>query len=71
MKNLRPSLKPGGVVGIIEIDAEKTKSQRKLLGIKGRLTCDVIAEMKSAGYLFRESHDFLESRLFLTFSPLE
>jgi hypothetical protein len=72
MKNLRPSIKPGGLVGIIEIDNEKVKSQRKLLlRTDGRVSSEVIEEMKCAGYQFRESHDFLESRFFLVFSPAE
>jgi len=71
MRNVRPSLKPGGLVGIIEVDADKAKSEKKLLEIKGRVASEVIDEMKSAGFLFRKSHDFLESRFFLEFSPVE
>lgn len=68
MKNLRPALKPGGLVGIIEVDEDKARSEKKLLlRSKGRFVSEVIDEMKAAGFVLRESHDFIESRFFLVF----
>jgi ubiquinone/menaquinone biosynthesis C-methylase UbiE len=71
MKNLRPALKAGGLVAIIEVDAEKVAAaQRKLLlQVKGRLRSEVIREMEDAGFRLRETYDFLEMRFFLIFAP--
>jgi len=72
MNELRMALKPEGLVGIIDVDADKAKSQRKLLlQAKGRVPGEVVDEMKSAGFVLRESYDFLEGRFFLVFSLKE
>jgi len=77
MKNLRPALKPGGLLAIIKPDTGKIKSRRKyLLGVQGRSAkqdqaSEFIDEMERAGFVLRETHDFLESRFFLIFSPME
>lgn len=71
MKTVRPALKPGGRVAIIEVDAAKAQSERKLLlQTKGRVMSEVIEEMKHAGFMLQASHDFLETRFFLIFSPM-
>lgn len=77
MKNIRKALKKGGLVAIIDLDEAKVKEKRKLIKKKLplpenlRLTSEVIDEMKRAGFVLRESHDFLNSRHFLVFSAIE
>ena len=72
MKNLLPALQPGGRVAIIEVDTEQADSaKRPLLRTRGRSAGEVIIEMKSAGFVLRESHNFLGSRFFLVFGPEE
>lgn len=72
MKKVHQALQPEGTIGIVEVDAVKAQSKRKLLlRTKGRLAGEVIDEMKTAGFELRESYDFLESRFFLVFTRLD
>ena len=70
MKNTMVSLKPGGLVGIIDLDAAKAHEKSKM---KDKLSfqSEVIKDMKSAGLVLRESHDFLKARFFLIFGVAE
>ena len=76
MKNVRKALKPGGVVAVIDRDKDKSVSNLNKSNIrvpreptlKVRTKSEVIEEMKQAGYVFREAHDFLERRFFMIFS---
>ncbi|MCL7487460.1 MAG: methyltransferase domain-containing protein [Desulfobulbaceae bacterium] len=68
MENVRTALRPGGLVGIIELDAQKTQSKRKLLlGTRGRVVREVVDEMQRAGFILSNSYGFLESRFYLVF----
>ena len=67
MSNLRKSLNLGGLVGIINLDAAKAKAKTKKSFVPAS---KVIDEMKRAGYVLRESHNFLEFRYFLVFSAI-
>jgi ubiquinone/menaquinone biosynthesis C-methylase UbiE len=74
MKSARQALKPGGLVAIISLDPEKarTKSRRRLLlSGMGPSTSELIAQMKEAGFEYRQSHDFLAPRFFLVFGAME
>jgi ubiquinone/menaquinone biosynthesis C-methylase UbiE len=77
MKTIRKALKPGGLVAIIDLDEDKVKEKRKSIKktlpvqTKLRFASEVIDEMKRAGFVLRESHDFLDSRHFLIFSVIE
>lgn len=66
MKNVRKSLKPGGLVAIIDTDITKTKSKKMVATIS-----DVIDDMKRAGFTLRESHDFLVRKYFMVFVAIE
>lgn len=73
MKNARQALKPGGLVAIISLDpvkAAKKSRRRLLLSGMGPTIDELIAQMKEAGFEYRESHDFLAPRFFLVFSPV-
>lgn len=63
LKNLRKALKPGGSVAIIDIDATKVRAMKRV-----PLPSDVIGEMNRAGFVLRESHNFLASRYYLVFN---
>lgn len=77
MRNIRKALKPGGLVAVIDLDEDKVKEKRKAikknLPVKGklRLASEVVDEMKRAGFVLRETHDFLDSRHFLVFNAIE
>lgn len=66
MKNVRKALRPGGLVAIIDTDLIKAKSKKKLAA-----PGDVIDEMKRAGFVLRESHDFVNGKFFLVFGAME
>jgi predicted methyltransferase len=70
MKNIRKALKPGGSVAIIDLDAAKIPAKSKIRD-KLSLPAEVVEDLKSAGFVLRESHDFLKSRFFLVFSVIE
>ena len=68
MNNARKALKPGGSVAIVALDAHKVKVKRKLtLRDKLYTAGEVVEEMKQAGFVLRESHDFLKTYIFLVF----
>ncbi len=78
MKALRKALKPGGTVGVIDLDEDKVAEKRKAIKKplpphvmkQGELkhAKDVVDEMKLAGFTLQASHDFLDTRHFLIFS---
>lgn len=70
VKKLRQALKPGGVIGIIDIDKERAGPRRK---DRARLAVpdNIVDEMKRAGFVLRQKHDFLQARFYLIFSPVE
>ena len=65
MGNLRKSLNLGGLVGIINLDAAKARVKTKKSFVPAS---KVIDEMRRAGFVLRESHNFLATRYFLVFS---
>jgi len=65
MGNLRKSLDSGGLVGIINLDATKARVKTKKSFVPAS---KVIDEMRRAGFVLRESHNFLATRYFLVFS---
>lgn len=70
MTKLRKALKPGGLVGIIDLDKSKVGKLRK---DRAKLTIPsvVVEEMNRAGFVLRQEHNFLEDRYFLVFSAIE
>ncbi len=67
MGNLRKSLNLGGQVGIINLDAAKARVKTKKNFVPAS---KVIDEMRRAGFVLRESHNFLATRYFLVFSAI-
>lgn len=75
MKNVRKALKTGGLVAVIDLDKDKVFAHRKTSGkkekdyaLKVKTKSAVVEEMKIAGFVLRESHDFLARRFFMIFS---
>jgi SAM-dependent methyltransferase len=70
MKNLGKALKPGGLVAVVDLDKDRVsdfrKSKDRPLQVKTK--SEISDEMTSAGYVLRESYDFLEHRFFMIFS---
>jgi cyclopropane fatty-acyl-phospholipid synthase-like methyltransferase len=72
MQNMRKALKPGGLIAIIDRDAAKYKVKKRSASPKmSGFTSEVVANMDHAGFVLRDSHDFLEDRFFLIFSAKE
>lgn len=63
MNSVRKALKPGGGVAIIDMDTTKIRTKKRIATVS-----DVIDDMKQAGFVLRESHDFLTTRYYLVFS---
>lgn len=66
MENTLKALKPGGLVAIVDLDKAKVSKKNKNRD-KLSLPGEIVEEMKSAGLVLFESHDFLSTRFFLLF----
>ena len=67
-KRLRPSLKPGGRVAIIDYRPDAPQGPSKSHRIA---PARIVSEMKSAGYRPVASHDFLPRQSFTVFQPAD
>ncbi|MGH8670036.1 MAG: class I SAM-dependent methyltransferase [Burkholderiales bacterium] len=64
---LRPSLKPGGRLAVIDFRMDSPAGPPK----SARIAPDrVVAELKAAGYSLTQQHDFLPRQYFLVFRPV-
>jgi protein-L-isoaspartate O-methyltransferase len=68
MVNLRKSLKPGGLLAIIDNDPSKNKITNKR---KQPTAEDIIKEIQQAGFTLHTTYDFLEHNFFLVFRATE